>query len=83
MSLQLATSKSVYVLSGWEGSATDSCIYEFVRAHNFDIPEGHYYLCDRGYANSALLLVPYQSTCYHLKEWGQGKHRYVHSILHQ
>lgn len=75
--------KFVYVLSGWEGSAADSRVYEFARAHDFDIPEGRYYLGDGGYANSASLLVPYRSTRYHLKEWGQGKHRYVHITLHQ
>src|SRR6266571_2412097 len=36
-----------------------------------------YYRGDGGYANSASLLVPYWSTRYHLKEWGQSRHRCV------
>ena len=67
----------VYVLPGWEGSAADSRIYEDARASDFSVPDGRYYLGDGGYANSASLLVPYWSTRYHLKEWGQSRHRCV------
>ena len=69
--------KFVYVLPGWEGSAADSRVFEYARGNGFVIPEGCYYLGDGGYANSTSLLVPYRSTRYHLKEWGQGKHRYA------
>jgi hypothetical protein len=46
-------------------------------------PSGRYYLGDGGYANSTSLLVPYRSTHYHLKEWGQGKQRYVCIVVHR
>ena len=69
--------KFIYILSGWEGSAADSCIYKDAIAADFIIHNGCYYLGDAGYANSTLLLVLYQSTHYHLKEWGQGRHRYA------
>ena len=73
--------KFIYVLSGWEGSAVDSHVYEYVRVSGLTIPDGRYYLGDRGYANSTSLLVLYRSTCYHLKEWGQGTHRYACLII--
>lgn len=69
--------KFIYVHPGWEGSAADSRVYEHARATNFVIPDGRFYLGDAGYANSASLLVPFRSTRYHLKEWGQGKHKWV------
>ena len=73
--------KFVYVLPGWEGSTVDSHVFENAGANGFVIPEGRYYLGDRGYAKSTLLLVPYRSTHYHLKKWGQGKHRYARIIV--
>ncbi|KAL8530002.1 hypothetical protein ACS0TY_007177 [Phlomoides rotata] len=48
----------VYVLPGWEGSASDARIL-----HN-------YYLCDNVYANSPGFMAPYRGVRYHLKEWG-------------
>jgi len=50
----------VYVLPGWEGSATDSCIFDDAHANNFTIPAGRYYLADAGYPNCDALLVPYR-----------------------
>ena len=73
--------KFIYVLSGWEGSAADSRVYEDARAADFIVPNGRYYLGDAGYANSTSLLVPYRSTRYHLKEWGQGRHRYARILI--
>ena len=75
--------KFIYVLPGWEGSAADSRVYEHARGNGLVIPEGRYYLGDGGYANSSSLLVPYRSTRYHLKEWGQGKNRYALTITRQ
>jgi hypothetical protein len=62
--------KFVYVLSGWEGSASDSVVYQSAREKDFKIPSGKYYLADAGYPNTDALLSPYRGVRYHLKEWG-------------
>jgi hypothetical protein len=67
--------KFVYILSGWEGSASDSLVYQDARATDFKIPEGKYYLADAGYPNTDSLMVPYRGVRYHLKEWGNGRDR--------
>ena len=72
----------IYVLPGLEGSAADSHVLEHAKMKDFVIPEGQYYLGDAGYSNLASLLVPYQNTCYHLKEWGDGKHKYAYISIH-
>lgn len=69
--------KFVYILSGWEGSASDSLVYQDARATDFQIPEGKYYLADAGYPNTDALLAPYRGVRYHLKEWGNSKDRCV------
>jgi hypothetical protein len=51
--------KIVYMLSGWEGSASDSRVFEDARASDFQIPPDHYYLGNAGYANSDAVMVPY------------------------
>ena len=72
--------KFIYVLSGWEGSAADSRVFEDARSTDFNVPEGRYYLGDAGYAISDSLLVPYRGVRYHIKEWGQTRQRYVHIL---
>ena len=72
--------KFIYILSGWEGSAADSRVFEDARSTDFVVPEGRYYLGDAGYAISDLLLVPYRGVRYHIKEWGQTRQRYVHVL---
>ena len=67
----------LYVLPGWEGSVVDSCAFENAQSQDFRIPNGHYYLADAGYGNSDILLVPYHSVRYHLKEWGSSANRQV------
>lgn len=67
----------VYVLSGWEGSASDSRIFEDARISDFRIPPERYYLGDAGYANSRAVMAPYQGKRYHLKEWGSTNKRCV------
>ena len=69
--------KFIYVLSGWEGSAIDSRVFEDTHSTNFTVPEGRYYPGDVGYGISELLLVPYRGVRYHIKEWGQTRQRYV------
>ena len=51
--------KFVYILSGWEGSASDSLVYQDARAMDFQIPDEKYYLADAGYPNTDALLAPY------------------------
>ena len=60
----------MFVLLGWEGSASDACIFEDAWRKGFMILEDCYYLANAGYANSNALLVPYRGMCYHLQEWG-------------
>ncbi|CAI0548502.1 unnamed protein product, partial [Linum tenue] len=44
----------IYCLAGWEGSAHDSRVLNDAlnRPNGLVVPEGCYYLCDSGYANS-------------------------------
>lgn len=68
--------KIVYVLSGWEGSASDSRVFNHAwNTMDFKIPADHYYLGNSGYANSEAVMVPYRSMCYRLKEWGSTNNR--------
>ncbi|MED6133416.1 hypothetical protein PIB30_116666 [Stylosanthes scabra] len=64
----------VYVLSGWEGSASDSRVLRdaITRRNCLQVPNGNYYLVDAGYTNGPGFLAPYRGTRYHLKEWGHG-----------
>jgi len=48
-----------YVLSGWEGSAADSCIFKDACRSDFAIMPGTYYLGDAGFPLCDALLVPY------------------------
>jgi hypothetical protein len=49
----------VYVLPGWEGSASDSLVYQDARTTDLQIPEGKFYLADAGFPNTDGLLAPY------------------------
>jgi hypothetical protein len=80
--------KFIYTLTGWEGSATDACIWEDARTNydSLNIPPGKYFLADAGFPSCDELLVPYRGVRYHLAEWGRasvrqiffffGRHRY-------
>ncbi|XP_035817609.1 protein ANTAGONIST OF LIKE HETEROCHROMATIN PROTEIN 1-like isoform X1 [Zea mays] len=63
--------KFLYVLAGWEGSASDSRILRdaMSREDSFVVPSGKFYLVDDGYTNGPGFLAPYRSTRYHLNEW--------------
>ncbi|RXI04820.1 hypothetical protein DVH24_039094 [Malus domestica] len=63
--------KFVYVLSGYEGSATDSRVLGDVvaRANGLKVPTGTYYLVDSRYTNREGFLEPCRGTKYHLQEW--------------
>jgi hypothetical protein len=64
-----------YLLSGWEGSAADSRVFENAWQTDFPIPPGIYYLADAGFPLCDALLVPYRGVRYHLKEWAQSGQR--------
>ena len=38
----------LYILSGWEGSAADSRIFEYARRRDLQLPQGCYFLADAG-----------------------------------
>jgi hypothetical protein len=60
----------LYVLPGWEGSASDGRVFQDARTTVFHVLKGKFYLGDAGYPNCNALLVPYHGVRYHLKEWG-------------
>lgn len=65
----------VYCLAGWEGSASDSFIWNWARQNDFTVPEGCYYLGDAGFPLCDALLVPYRGVRYHLREWAAANLR--------
>ena len=69
-----------YVMSGWEGSASDALIYVAARRRSLAIPEGKYILGDAGFPSCLSVLVPYRGVRYHLKEWGRANERYAHCL---
>lgn len=59
-----------YVLSGWEGSAPDSQVYEdAIFRKGLHLPPGKYFLGDAGFPGRIGLLVPYRGVRYHLREF--------------
>lgn len=67
----------VFGYTGWEGSATDSQVWEAALDCGFDIPNGYYYLADSGYPGDPRLLLPYRGVRYHLAEWSRASEKYV------
>ena len=67
------SSQFCYVLSGWEGSAADSQIFEDARRRGFHVPDGKFYLADAGFPICDALMVPYRNTRYHLREWANAR----------
>ena len=63
-----------YMLSRWEGSASDAQVYHDARITNLYIPPSKYYLADAGFLACDELLVPYHGMHYHLAEWGWTSH---------
>ncbi|KAL8523653.1 hypothetical protein ACS0TY_013574 [Phlomoides rotata] len=74
----------VYVLPGWEGSASDARVLRdsVNRVNGLKVPVGNYYLCDNGYANSLGFLSPYRGVRYHLSEWGPQSDRPTNAQEH-
>ncbi|GFP81874.1 putative nuclease harbi1 [Phtheirospermum japonicum] len=66
-----ANMKFLYVLPGWEGSASDTRVLRdaLQRPNGLKVYTDHYYLVDVGYTNVPGFLAPYRATRYHLKEW--------------
>jgi DDE superfamily endonuclease len=48
-----------YAMTGWEGSASDACVFESGLNYDLKIPEGTYLLADAGFPHCKQLLVPY------------------------
>uniref|UniRef100_A0A453H8A8 DDE Tnp4 domain-containing protein n=1 Tax=Aegilops tauschii subsp. strangulata TaxID=200361 RepID=A0A453H8A8_AEGTS len=69
--------KFLYVLPGWEGSASDSRVLRDSMRTNrqdaFAVPHERYYLADAGYTNGPRFLAPFRSTWFHLKEWASSQ----------
>nr|XP_043624113.1 putative nuclease HARBI1 [Erigeron canadensis] len=63
--------KFTYVLSGWEGTASDSRIIKdaLTRDDKLVIPNGKFYLVDGGFPHKSTLVAPYRGVRYHLKEY--------------
>jgi hypothetical protein len=68
--------KFTYVLSGWEGSAADSTVYNDALQKGLSLPPDKYFLADAGFPLCDTLLTPYRATRYHLREWGLVQLRY-------
>ncbi|CAN1129937.1 hypothetical protein LINPERPRIM_LOCUS12947 [Linum perenne] len=60
----------IYCPARWEGLAHDSRVLRdaFSRPGGLRVPTGTYYLCDAGYMNANVFLVPYRGQRYHLQE---------------
>ncbi|GJV72015.1 putative nuclease HARBI1 [Tanacetum coccineum] len=63
--------KFTYILSGWEGTASDSRIIKnaLTREDKLLIPNGKFYLVDGGLPHRSTLIAPYRGVRYHLKEY--------------
>ena len=69
-----------YILSGWEGSASDAFLFNEARMTSLAIPPGKYFLADAGFGIGPSLLTPFRGVRYHLNEWGRAGQRYVWSF---
>ncbi|XP_025686021.2 protein ANTAGONIST OF LIKE HETEROCHROMATIN PROTEIN 1-like [Arachis hypogaea] len=65
--------KFTYVLTGWEGTASDSKVLKnaLSRDDNLKLPRGKFYLGDAGFMLKHGLITPYRSVRYHLKEYAR------------
>ncbi|XP_010272252.1 PREDICTED: uncharacterized protein LOC104608081 [Nelumbo nucifera] len=65
-----------FVLTGWEGTAHDYCIFaEVVRNPKYNFPHpprGKYYVVDFVYPNTAGYMAPYRNTRYYLSDFQRG-----------
>ncbi|XP_068308772.1 protein ALP1-like [Pyrus communis] len=68
--------KFLYVLAGWEGSASDLQVLNsaLTRRNKLQMPEGKYYLVDKKYPNMPGFIAPYTGIPYHSTEFPSGYH---------
>ncbi len=66
-----------YVLSGCDGSAADTSIYNDDCQSDLPIPKNKFYLANVGFGACDGLLVSYWGFRYHLAEWGRAAIRWV------
>ncbi|XP_073133851.1 uncharacterized protein [Henckelia pumila] len=66
-----ANLKFLYVLPGWERSASDARVLrDAMSRHNgLKVNINEYYLVDAGYTNGPGFLASFRATRYHLNEW--------------
>ncbi|KAJ3679508.1 hypothetical protein LUZ60_017519 [Juncus effusus] len=66
----------IFVLAGWEGSASDALILKSaIDECNFYVPSDKFYLVDAGYANTPNFIAPYRGVRYHLNEQAKANKR--------
>ena len=70
-----------YILSGWEGSASDATVYTAAHCQSLAIQPTKYVLGDAGFPSCLSVLVPYCGAQYHLKEWGCANEWYVLGVV--
>jgi hypothetical protein len=58
-----------YLLCGWEGAASDVCVFADAKAHDFIVSPGKHYLADNGFPVCDELLTLYCAVHYHSAEW--------------
>ncbi|XP_076892760.1 uncharacterized protein LOC143544563 [Bidens hawaiensis] len=65
--------KFTYVLSGWEGIASDSRVLKdaLTREDKLNTPYGKFYLVDGGLPLKSTLIAPYRGVRYHLNEYSK------------
>ncbi|XP_076882258.1 protein ANTAGONIST OF LIKE HETEROCHROMATIN PROTEIN 1-like [Bidens hawaiensis] len=63
--------KFTYVLSGWEGTTSDSRVLKdaLTREDKLNTSDGKFYLVDGGLPLKSTLIAPYRGFRYHLKEY--------------
>jgi hypothetical protein len=66
-----------YILAGWEGSVSDSTLWDDARESNFTIPTGKYVLGDAGFALSLTCQTPFRGVRYHLREFSGDNSEYT------
>jgi hypothetical protein len=65
----------LHIMPGYEGTAADGLLFDRARRNGFSLPAGCYYLGDAGFPNCDMLLTPYRTVRYHLKEWKSRNQR--------
>ncbi|XP_019177794.1 PREDICTED: putative nuclease HARBI1 [Ipomoea nil] len=76
-----------YVLTGWEGSVHDSCIFlDTISDSSLNFPKpplGKYYLVDKDYPESEGYLTPYPKTRYHQLKFHDSNPKESQEVFNQ